>query len=100
MKLFKKKNPIDWNLDYEFICWLNKNLKQYLKNASKHVDLTFHKFNYKGKTYNQSELITILIAITDDLRENYFDYAFDKDVQRKANDMLDIFKLIFPSLWW
>lgn len=100
MKLFKKKNPIDWNLDYEFICWLNKNLKQYYKKASKYVDLTFHHFTYQGQTFNQAELILILIEITDDLKEDYFSYGFDKDVERKVNVMLDIFKLIFPSLWW
>lgn len=95
-----KKNRIRrdcWSLDGTFIRWLNEHLKVYLRDADKVVDLDYHKFNYKGKECTQKELIIYLIRITDDLipMDNW-----DEEYGDLCNEMLDIWKLIFPAMWW
>ena len=94
------KTPIDWNLDYELIVWLNKNLKEYYNNASEVVDLTFHKFKYKKKEYTQEQLIEKLIDITNYLKKEYFFTKQPKKIISKVKEMFDILKLIFFTLWW
>lgn len=96
----QKRTPIDWNLDYELIVWLNKNLKIFYENANEVVDLTFHKFNYKGKIYTQENLILKLIDITTYLKKNYFKAENPKKIIRKVNEMFSILKKIFHTLWW
>lgn len=96
----KKETPIDWNLDYELIVWLNKNLKTYYENANEVVDLKFHKFKYKRKEYTQEQLIEKLIDITDYLKKNYYVLDNPKKIISKTNEMFNILKLIFFTLWW
>lgn len=96
----EKETPIDWNLDYELIVWLNKNLKVYYENANEVVDLTFHKFKYRGKEYTQEQLIKKLIDTTDFLKKNYYILDNPKKIIRKTKEMFDILKIIFFTLWW
>ena len=79
----KKETPIDWNLDYELIVWLNKNLKVYYENANEVVDLTFHKFKYKSKEYTQEQLVLKLIDISNRI-----------DERLEGNDAKEILKVI------
>lgn len=44
-----------WNLDIAFYCWLYERLKYFLEFNG--LDLSFHKFVFKGKTYTQGEMI-------------------------------------------
>lgn len=96
----EKDTPIDWNLDYELIVWLNKNLKTFYENANEVVDLTFHKFKYKGREYTQEKLIEKLIDITDYLKKNYFKLEEPEKMVKKVKEMFDILKKIFFTLWW
>ena len=101
MKIMKtKKQKIMeecWNLNYELIKWLNEHLKVYLEDADKNVDLEFHKYKYKRKTYTQKELIERLITITDTLISGFV-WTFEN--VKLVNEMYDILKLIHFSLWW
>lgn len=96
----ERETPIDWNLDYELIVWLNKNLKTYYENANEVVDLKFHKFMYKGKEYTQEQLIEKLIDTTDYLKKNYYVLDNPKKIINKTNEMFTILKKIFYTLWW
>ena len=89
-----------WNVNYSFILWLNEHLKIYKEDASRYVDLTHHKFTYKGKEYVQKEIIDKLIELTDNLirDEHYFDLL--KETDDMVDEMLDLFVLVFPALWW
>lgn len=89
-----------WNLDYSFCDWLNKHLKVFKRDASKLINLEFHKYEYKGKEITQLEVIDRLIELTD-----YYiyteDYLTDLDIDvEKVDEMLDLFKLVFYDLWW
>lgn len=86
-----------WDLDYEFIKWINSRFKKYKELASKIVDLEYHKFTYKRKKYTQLELIDKVIELSDEYIDS--DFLEDKLDQIK-NEIFDIFKLIFWTMWW
>ncbi|MBS7020380.1 MAG: hypothetical protein KH135_00705 [Firmicutes bacterium] len=86
-----------WNLDYAFIKWVNSRFKKYKEQASATVDLDYHRFEYKRKEYTQLELIDKVIELSDkylntSLLENKLDPI--------KNEIFDIFKLIFWTMWW
>ena len=88
-----------WNINSEFLRWLNIRLKQYLKDADSIVDLDYHKFIYLENEYTQKQLILTLIDNTDwMLKDDVYDWT--EEYMQKQNETLDIFKLIFNTLWW
>ena len=92
-----------WNLDWEFFRWVNSRFKQYRKDASDIVDLEFYKFKYKGKEYTQLELINRIIKLTNKLiDEDYFMGKLEEaeEIEKTKDEVFDIFKLIFFSMWW
>jgi len=96
----KKLKEECWNVNWSFILWLNEHLKVYKQDANRYVDLSYHKFDYKDKTYNQAEIVDRLIELTDNLiqDEHYFDFI--DGVDQTVDEMLDLFVLVFPALWW
>ena len=92
----------DWNLDNEFIYWLNYWLKEYRKNTKGMIDLTFYRFTYDGVQMNQGELIDRIIKLSDELIEesehDIVDYC--SNVTEKVEEILDLFKMVFWCLWW
>ena len=101
MFLFKKKNNIHeecYDLGFSFIEWLLPRLLVFKKDAGKCVDLEFHTFEYKGDTFTQAQMLDKLIDATKYLLEHFYDWTDKTDQVQK--EMLEIFSLIFPSLWW
>ena len=86
-----------WNLDAAFIDWLNIHLKVFKKDAIKIVDLEFHKFNYNGEELTQLQIIDRLIQLTNDLKTTN---VWDQGYTGKQDEMLDLWKLVFPAMWW
>lgn len=87
-----------WNLDYEFIKWINSRFKKFKEKAGKIVDLEFHTFIYKKKKYTQLELIDKVIELSDEYINNTF--SFEDKLDPIKNEIFDIFKLIFWCMWW
>ena len=85
----------DWNLNTEFIHWVNYWFKEYKKNTI--VDLTFHKFEYNGVLLTQEQVIDKIIDITNHIIE-VNDWWEIED--REWEEVLDLFKLVFPAMWW
>ena len=106
MKIITKKKLRQecWNLDYEFIKWLNEHLKIYKDEASKVVDLEFKKYKYEKKNleYSQLGIINRLIDLTEYLLMNYYNYqSMEAEAMIKAKDeMYDLLKLVHFDLWW
>lgn len=95
----KKLSKECWSLDYQFIEWLNEHLKVYKKDASKFINLEFHKFEYQNREWTQREIIDRLIVLTDILVTDY-DYLYPNEQEDKVNEMLDLWKIVFPAMWW
>lgn len=86
-----------YDLDYSFIKWLNIRLKIYLKGALNVIDLTFYKFEFKGKIYTQEELIKKMIKLSDEILASDW---IDEGYSEKIDELLDIWKLVFKVMWW
>ena len=87
-----------WNLDCEFIKWVNSRFKKYKEKASKIVDLEFHKFEYEGKEYTQLELIDKVIKLSNEYIDT--DLLSEDKLDPIKDEIFDIFKLIFWTMWW
>lgn len=87
-----------WNLDCEFIKWVNSRFKKYKEKASKIVDLESHRFEYEGKEYTQLELIDKVIKLSNE----YIDTSLlsEDKLNSIKDEIFDIFKLIFWTMWW
>lgn len=92
-----------WNLDYEFIHWINSRFKKYKEQASNVVNLNYHKFQYQNKSYTQLQLIDKVINITDEMLTNdYWSllYSNPDKIEKNKNEVFDIFKIIYEVMWW
>lgn len=92
-----------WNLDYEFIKWINSRFKKYKEKAIDTVDLEYYKFKHKRKEYTQLQLIDRVIELTDEmLTDEYWDliYTDAERLEKIKDEVFDIFKLIYGAMWW
>ncbi len=92
-----------WNLDYEFILWLNSRFKKYREQAIKIVNLEYYKFEYKDKIYTQLQVIDRIIELTDYIINNDYCEMMWSDVERleaMKNEIFDLFKMSFGAMWW
>lgn len=89
-----------WNLDYEFMKWINSRFKKYREQAK--IDLTFHRFQYKRKKYTQGELIDRVICLTDEYIKITNDSWTEQGLVLRniVNEVLDIFKILYWVMWW
>lgn len=87
-----------WNLDYEFIKWVNSRFKKYKEKAGKIVDLEFHRFEYEGKEYTQLELIDKVIKLSNEYIDT--NLLSEDKLNSIKDEIFDIFKLIFWTMWW
>ena len=92
-----------WNLNYEFILWLNSRFKKYREQAIKIVNLEYYKFEYKDKIYTQLQVIDRIIELTDYIINNDYYEMMWSDVERleaMKNEIFDLFKMSFGAMWW
>lgn len=102
----KKQRSIDrrklhkdcWNLDYAFIKWLNQHLIVFKKDASKIVDLEYYKFEYHGQELTQLQIIDKLIRLTTEILVS--SDMWEQSCCDKVNEVLELWKLVFPTMWW
>lgn len=97
-----------WSLNTTFLEWLYERLKMYMDSCDEFIDLTFHKFNYKGKEYTQREIILMMIEdlefILVDKNEHWKNIStadkIEREKIRRTNRVLNMWKLVFQSMWW
>ena len=61
------------------------------------VDLDFHKFEYKGKTYTQKQMIDMMIERSE---EYLTDEADEKSFEEYPNEICEIWALVLPAMCW
>lgn len=89
-----------YDLSFSFIEWLNKRLKVYKEDAEKYIDLEYHRIMYKDEEYTMLALLNKMIDLSNKLMDEDYYYDFGPEVDNDTNELLDIFKVIFPYLWW
>lgn len=92
-----------WNLNYEFILWLNSRFKKYREQAIKMVDLEYYRFEYKDNIYTQLQVIDRIIELTDYIINNDYYEMMWSDVEHleaMKNEIFDLFKMSFGAMWW
>ena len=92
-----------WNLNYEFILWLNSRFKKYREQAIKIVNLEYYKFEYKDKIYTQLQVIDRIIELTDYIIDNNYYEMMWSDIEHleaMKNEIFDLFKISFSAMWW
>lgn len=88
----------DWNLNHEFICWLNHWFKEYKDKAE--VKLDYHKFDYAGKEMTQLEIIDRIIELTDKVHKDYYEFDEYRQLEKDVNEIFDLFRLVYWAMWW
>ena len=84
-----------WSLETAFYFWLYERLKMYLEYSI--VDLNFHKFEYKGKTYTQKQMIDMMI---ERLEEYLTDETDEKSFEKYPNEICEIWALVLSAMCW
>lgn len=89
-----------WNLNWRFYAWSYERLKMFKKITN--INLDFYKFDYKGKTYTQKQMINKMIKrleyILDFNNEKQSD--FEQKFQKYSKEITEIWSLIIPAMWW
>ncbi len=88
-----------WNLDYSFYLWLYERLKMYLEISP--VDLNFHTFKIGKEKLTQKECIERMIegcAIR--IKDNRYFGELTEDEEKKIDDVLKIWAVVCPAMWW
>jgi hypothetical protein len=98
-----------WSLKDTFYYWLYERLKMYMKVADPVVNLNFHTFEYKSKTYTQRELILKLIDLLKEhiLSEEKWYEINDEEIptfvdryEKRTKEICEIWGIILPTMWW
>lgn len=90
-----------WDLNISFFKYINSRFTEFKKQASKTIDLTYHKYDYKGKTYTQLELIDEIIRLS-----NFFINMYEHDtavlITEKSllHDFFTILEKVIPHMGW
>jgi len=82
-----------------FAEWLYSHLMMYMENASKIVDLTYHSFEFEGKTYTLEEAIGKIIKWTGYFIKNYECLKGNKSMN-KLKKAARLWAEILPYVWW
>lgn len=85
----------DWNLNVEFVYWINYWFKEYRKNTDGMIDLEYFRFKYKDKEYTQKEIIDRIIVLTDRIIKKEIWNSI-----KEIDEVFDLFHLVFWCMWW
>lgn len=91
-----------WALDTHIMQYLYECICAYEEDASSIVDLTFHKFTYKRKKYNQLEMIHLLKNyLLKYLKAEEEDPMKEDELKQECSkEIFNILLKILPAMWW
>ena len=87
-----------WSLDSAFYTWLYERLMMYKKEASKVVNLSFHKFDIDGREYTQIEAIDEMLRLLEKILKS--DGLYDKKQAEMEHRIALIWAEVLPAMWW
>lgn len=84
-----------WSMSLTFECWLYEHLMMYKESAN--INFDFHKFEYKGKTYTQGEMINKMIELLETSLKSSNSSLDEVDTIREIAQM---WAVVLPAMWW
>lgn len=104
-KLYGFDSRETWNLNNTFIEWLYSHCMMYKERANEIVDLSFHKFEYNGKTYTLLTAIEYIIECTGEYLKktsirDFYDFDEEERLFKKVQDATHLWAEILPWMWW
>ena len=88
-----------FSLQDTFYQWLYERLKMYREVGGMVVDLTFHKFEWKGEERSQLEIIDLLIKELEWALVGEANIYDDGDCKRLI-EIGEMWAIILPAMWW
>ena len=88
-----------FSLQETFYQWLYERLKMYREVGGVVVDLTFHKFEWKGEERSQLEMIDLLIKELEWALVGKANIYDDGDCKRLI-EIGEMWAIILPAMWW
>lgn len=88
-----------WGLDFTFYLWLYEHLMMYKEKAANVVDLEYDVVDYEGKTYNQLQLIDMMLKrlrfrLSEEFDDsNWWHHHYVHEIEK-------IWALVLPAMWW
>ena len=87
-----------YSLNYTFYVWLYEHLMMYKEKAIEVIDLEYHTIVFNGENLTQLECIDKML---EGCRLYIKDCeSTDKEVQRKIKEVVEIWSIILPYMWW
>ena len=98
-KIYGFASTETWALDTSFYLWLYEHLRMYMDKASDIVNLHFHTFWFKGQSYYQDELIDAMLKRLRFYFSKKYD-EFNEEHYIYVSEIVEIWSLILPAMWW
>lgn len=96
--LYGFDNRETWNLNIIFIEWLYTRVLMYKEQASKRIDLSFHKIQYHNEILSQIEVIDRILSLS---KEILLDQKQDELLFiEKSYEICELWKEVLPYMWW
>ena len=109
-KYFKKyKKPgvfpqQTWDMPIALLQWFYEVTSEYVEEASKIVNLNFHKLEYNGKEYTQLELIHLFLDKVKYILVNGDELFLTQEASNNEDTLIqevyDIWSVLSPHMWW
>ncbi len=87
-----------WSLDYSFYLWLYERLKMYLEKGSSD-DLRTYRIG-KEKLSQQECIDRMIEGCIIRIKDDRYYGGLTKDEMKKVNDVLKIWAVVCPAMWW
>ena len=84
--------------------WFYEVTSEYVEEASKIVNLNFHKLEYNGKEYTQLELIHLFLDKVKYILVNGDELFLTQEASNNEDTLIqevyDIWSVLSPHMWW
>ena len=85
-----------WSLDYAFVEWLLERLVMY-KNVTI-VDMSYHKFDFKGEVLTQEECIDRMIELCK--KYIFTKDSWDAELPKTWYELTELWSICGQAMWW
>ena len=93
-----------WDMPIALLQWFYEVTSEYVEEASKIVDLNFHKLEYNGKEYTQLELIHLFLNKVKYILVNGDELFLTQEASNNEDTLIqevyDIWSVLSPHMWW